>query len=285
MDPLDFLDTSEKTPETTPVTETVPVATDTTPEGGSALTEETPKVVETAPKVEETPAPVVTASTPATTDTPVVEENKEPKYVPLKTFLDKVEEAAALKAQLKEKEKTPEPVDGVDEFGMSVPDPVKNPKEYADYAEVRLSMNLMNERMNNSERFARQAHGNEVMDKVKTWALDQMSKDQAFGERVVGDPDPYEAAKKAYDEHMELEDYRTWVRNGRKPEEAPGVKPAPVVSEPIKPVVVVQQAPTKQQPAVEKIPDTIVDEVSHGGPQKVPVGPGQSFDSVFGSGD
>lgn len=265
-DVLDFLDDSGSTTTVVDAPATVAPVEDTSLSSTTVTTEDPTPKVEPVPEVPPV-APVVSA--------PVSEAPKEePKTVPLATFLDVLKENKDLKKG-KEAPAAPEP-----EF--VVPDPVKQPAEYAAYQETMFQFNLMNERMNNSEKFARKEHGNELIDKVRDYATTRMDTDPQFANLVTTSADPYEEAVKAYREAEELKEYRTWVANGKKPLEQPGTPPVAQPTPQSQPAPVLVAPVAKPQPVVEPLPGSIVDQPSSGGITAVPTGPGTAFDDTFG---
>lgn len=268
-DKLNFLgETAEDNPGRVPTTENTPAAKTAEEIAAEAAAAETAKA-EVTEKTEEKP---VAGSEATVTD-------KDGKTVPLATFLGIIDENKDLKKQLKEGKKPAE--EDVPQF--EVPDPVKNPREYAAYQDVMLRFNTMNERMNVSERFAVKEHGKELIDKVREWALARMDLDEAFGNKVVNDADPYSVALEAYKEHIQLEEYKAWVAGGRKPEDAPGTKKVIEQPTPKKletPIVVKPAAGGTLKPA-EKAPLSIADASSAGGTLAIPIGAGQAFDGMF----
>lgn len=266
-DKLNFLgETAEDNPERTPGGEQ-PAKT---AEELAAETEAAEAAkVEVPEKVEEKPA----GSEEVVTD-------KDGKTVPLATFLDVLHENKDLKKLVKGAKETPSTEDAPQ---FEVPDPVKNPREYAAYQDTMSRLNILNERMNVSERFARKEHGSELIDKVRDWALERMDKDEAFGNKVVNDADPYSVAVAAYNEHIELEPFRAWVAGGKKPEDAPWAKQAdrkPALKKLETPIVVKAAAGGTPKPA-EKVPTSIVDQPSGGGAGVIPAGDGVAFGSLF----
>lgn len=264
-DTLSFLDDDREALETAPDPKPVeaPVA------------EAAPVVapVEVAPVVEAPPVVVPEPKAPVAN----VDADKEPKTVPLATFLNILDENRDLKKTQKPAKPTPK----AEEVQFEIPDPVKNPREHSAYLETMFKFNQMNDRMNLSELMARKEHGDEIVDKVRDWAVTRMDVDAGFADRVTNHVDPYSVALKAYNEDKELQEYRAWVAGGKKPEDAPGVvkQPAPELKQlpgsiPKVPVPV-------PQPVVEA-PSSIADEPSSGkGVHHVPSGPGQAFDSIF----
>lgn len=265
-DNLAFLDTDrdaveiapDPKPVEAPVVDAAPVAA---PVDGAPVVEGP-----VAPVNGEVKAPVVTAK----------EDEKESKTVPLATFLDILNENKQLKKG------APKTVEPVEEVQFEIPDPVKNPREYAAYQETMFKFNQMNDRMNLSELMARKEHGDEIVDKVREWAVTKMDADESFANLVTNNVDPYSIALKAFKEDQELQEYRAWVAGGKKPEAAPGVvkQPAPELKQLPGSV---QKPAVVPQPVVEAAPSSIADDPSSGkGVHHVPSGPGQAFDSIFG---
>lgn len=252
---------------------------------GTATVVTTPaKVEEPAPKVE-IPAPAkvetpVVAAAPVKVETPTPDADGDKKTVPLRTFLDMVDENKDLKNQLKGGAKTPE-----EEIGFEVPDPDKNPKEYRAYQETMTAMNLLNMKMDNSERFARLQYKDtpDLVNKARDWALERMKTDDTFGDKIYGHSDPYAEAIRLYNEDVELQDYRAWKADkGKNPNPPLTDGKTPVVETPVKTEVVVRAAAATPQPVKEEIPGSIADETSAGkGHATLPTGPGRAFDTLF----
>jgi hypothetical protein len=81
-------------------------------------------------------------------------------------------------------------------------DPKEDPEGFAEDVFGNVQMNLVNQTINMSERFARKEHGDELIDKVRDWALAGFDNDPAFAQRVLTDPDPYGVAITEYNRHV-----------------------------------------------------------------------------------
>lgn len=79
-----------------------------------------------------------------------------------------------------------------------LPDPKEDPEGYAAALMGTVQLNVVNQTLNFSERWARKEHGDEIIDKVRDWALKRFETDADFASRVLTDPDPYEVALKEF---------------------------------------------------------------------------------------
>lgn len=211
----------------------------------------------------------------------------EDKSVPLATFLDMRDKLKKAEGRVKELEPAAEEV--------VVPDPVKDPRGYADYQSSVAQVQILNERLNVSERFARKEHGAELIDKVKAWALEKFETDEDFTKRIMNDADPYEAGVKEYqreqllkelEDPAEIEAFRAWKASQQNGGQPPAPKPQPdkpqpaANAAPAKPAAPATQA--KKVPAV--VPKSINDAPGGGGGHVAQVqGDGVAFDSLFKS--
>lgn len=213
-------------------------------------------------------------------ETPVVEtlaENVEPKpgdqTVPLATFLDlRGKYREATKAKPAAEEETVE---------FTPPDPKTQPTEYAAFQTAVMELSLTNERMNNSEDFAREKHGDELVDKAKNWATARMDTDPSFAATITGDRNPYKKAIELYNDHVEYEAWKT-ERAAKKAGTHTPTPEAPVVE--TKPAAVAEVVPAKPQPVVKQTasPKSIADIAAAGSKAPIAVGEGQAFDGFFG---
>lgn len=237
------------------------------------VTEQVQEPVKVAEPVVETPTPEASAAgevvvPPEGEETPAAEDDT--KVVPLGTALGWRDRMVAAEKALKESKPAPEA-----EFVP--PDPAKQPVEFARYTQQVMELNLMNERMNVSERFARKEHGNDLVDKARTWSLSRFDADPQFANHIVNNADPYEASVEAYKEHLEFEAFKASKKGATVQEEAPvageGGERKIALATPVAKV---------PQPVVKKpAPRSIASEASAGGTHAIPVGEGQAFDSVF----
>lgn len=258
--------------------------------GADELIEGKPPGSETDPKVAAQPQPKVEEG-PKEEEEVVGEEggevegsketavvDKEPKTVPLSTFLHMVERAKTAEELNKTKGK-------FEEQEIQPPDPVKQPKEYAAFQSTMFQMNLLNERMNTSEEFARDKHGDELVDKARTYVLEKSEKDPDwFQKHIIGARNPYKAAIEIYNEHMEFQEFLASRKNrdgkkegdeGKDPAQSSKSEPAATARKPA-----AQQVEPKPAVVVRK-PRTIADAPSGDGAHAIPTGQGQAFDGFF----
>lgn len=254
----------------------VPSGQDTTTSGADTQTggEQTQAGESTVVAAEETLAGADTqlgeSTEPGAGEDSLPADDNTAKMVPLGTALNWRDRMVAAEKALKDKDK---PADNVE---FTPPDPVNNPREYATYNERVLELNIMNERMNTSERFARKEHGAELVDKAREWALARMDADPTFAKSVMENADPYDIAVAAYKEHVEFEAWKASKKVAPATLEVPAAK----VSEEVKPAVAMVAA-VKPKPDVKPAPRSIVNATSAGGNHTIPAGEGQAFDSVF----
>ncbi len=202
------------------------------------------------------------------------------KVVPLATFLDMRDENKALKEKLKAREPiAPE--------GFTPPDPATDPVGYIHYREGLTELNIVNERMNISEKFAVKEHGKDLVDKARDWALERFAADPGYENKILGLSDPYDAVISDYNNHMLLQEltpaevkrYREWKAAEALKQQPNGEGAAPAAEK----VIAKPAASAAQQPAAKPaVPKSIAGRpASGGGVQAIPVGAGQAFDSLF----
>lgn len=168
---------------------------------------------------------------------------------------------------------------------IQIPDPAVDLPGYLRVTQGINNMQLLNERMNNSERFARKEHGNEVVDKAMNWALERFKGNPAYEQQVMDAADPYDIVVKDFQgqsrvqetEGDEYKEFLAWkqAKAGGDQGGATGGGNTPTPSQPA-------AASAPAQPAVSAPPRSIASMASGGGsPREVPSGPGQAFDNVF----
>ncbi len=220
-----------------------------------------------APKTETVVAPVPEAPK---TETPPVEDKK---TVPLATFLDQRDELKKLKEE-NEKLKPP-----AEEFVM--PDREKDPEAYEAFRNEQFQQVVLNERLNNSEMFAIQQHGEETVNKVKAWALEKFKEDPNFYGKITGNRHPYGAAIEAYNRDQALKEvdspeYKAWKASKAGSTGTGGSTTVPPPATP--PGATAPKAATESK----SVPTTIADDPSaKGGKSNSPVGAGQAFSQTF----
>lgn len=182
------------------------------------------------------------------------------------------------------------------------PDPSTDPKGYREFMEARVQTTIINERMNNSERWAVKEHGKETVDKAFAWYAGQVKTNPNLGKHVTNHPDPYEETVRLYNadqranelkgvDTKELDNFRKWSKakkegklaeweaeqaaaaKGAKPEA--GAKPAKKANKPVREV--------EDEDDDETPPRSLASEqAARGGDAKeVSVGAGKAFNSLF----
>lgn len=205
-------------------------------------------------------------------------------YVPISALLDEREKRKEAEKKLETAPK---------QLPLQVEDePEPGTPEWVQWNAEQTHLTIVNERLNNSERFARKEHGAEKVDTVRAWTLARFETDPDFASRILADPDPYEAAIKEYDNAQRLEKFKdvkdpeyeeflAWkAQRSGSPAPAPNGGPASPQPSPAPQGAQPQPAAAAQQD--DAPPKSIIDGgVSAGGTHTVPAGPGQAFDSVF----
>lgn len=187
-----------------------------------------------------------------------------------------------------------------------IPDPKEDPVGYAQYHEKRTEILLLNERMNNSERWAVKEHGKETVDKAFAWWSEAIKTDPSLDAKVRGHVDPYEECVKLYKQNLrnsklkdvpdeEFDEFQSWkkarkegkladweaskkgkdTKSNPKPEAAPakGKKAAPAPAE----------EDSDEEIDDEMPPSSLANEQSARGKDsdKIGVGSGKAFDNLF----
>lgn len=189
-----------------------------------------------------------------------------------------------------------------------IPDPKEDPEGYAAYTEQRTQMLVLNERMNNSERWAIKEHGKETVDAAFAWWAEQSKTRPALAQHVRNNPDPYEecvrlykqeqrAAKLAEVDDSEIEELRAWKKaraegklaeweaaqakkNKGKKAATPETPPVKAGKKPAKPVVEDDDGDEEDD---ELPPRSLAsDQSARGKDGSEPgVGAGKAFDNLF----
>lgn len=135
------------------------------------------------------------------------------------------DELAALKTP-KQKQQEAEPA----------PDMFADPDGYNAYWEKRLSavqqsnqQQLLNERLNISERYAVKEHGQETVEAMKQWFAERVQRSPGFQTEVISQADPYEFAVQEYRKDQfvnsvdmtEFEQFQAWKAAQKEGEPAP----------------------------------------------------------------
>lgn len=220
---------------------------------------------------------------------------EEPKQVPLAALEDerrKRQDAERELETLRKPAAAPE-VDPLTSFIGTEPDPATDPAGFARHMAKVTQFNQLNMRLDFSEKFARNHHGDELVNEAFAWANKQGEDDPDFMAKLIWDADPYGKAVKEFQAVKEVESLRTLpdeVRNGLDDDElawlrehrakksgaAPAVNDPPVARTPTG-----QFKPAPRSPAPPK-PSLASDTAAlRGGNSAVPVGDGVAFDSMF----
>lgn len=177
------------------------------------------------PVVEATPVEAVAPEVPAAPVAPPVA-TIPPGFVP-------VQEVQRLRQRLREQELSAEPA--------TVPDVFNDPDAYTGYINQTIQQAVINTKLDLSETYNRDRHGNEAVDAARDWALERFRANPAFEIEVLQQRDPYgyvvdvfkrEAAMKALGsaDLTEIEQFRAWktAQPALPPQIAPAAMMAPV---------------------------------------------------------
>lgn len=277
-DPLEFLDTNSMSPEER-----------------QALSLATGAANPTLTPMEEAPAPLegIQGQTVAVEPVPEAPRTADEggnvsggvHSVPLATFLDMRDSNKKLKEQL-EAFQAAAPASQPIEF--NIPDPKEDPAGYSQATAAITHLQILSERMNFSEDFARLKYKDEdgLVDKAQAWAVTKFQADPGYEDRIMNQRDPYDQVIKDYKASLNLEVLETdeWTQfQAWKAAQAGGnvSTSAPVTTAPAAaaPAAAVPQSPARPLPS-----PSIADLSSAGGNlHSVAVGAGQAFDNVFPS--
>lgn len=150
-----------------------------------------------------------------------------------------------------------------------MPDPEYDPAAYQQAIASQLQFQVQQDRLNMSEDFARQKHGEPLVDEAKQWALDQIKTRPGFHQEVLTSRNPYEFVVQSFRKDQiaskitdpaQFDQFLAWQQAQA------AINPAPTAPS-LTPVVI----PPRSQ----------VNAPSAGGVTHVPQGPGQAFDALF----
>lgn len=271
--PLDFL-AGESPVEPTPVGETPTPAPDSAPavveavEGAAAPVEapEGPargpdgKFIAATETQSAAPAPIAPPATP------------EAGHVPIAAVLDERE-----KRQKAERENEDLRAQ------LSAQNPQAEQPQIDEEVQRQIYLNTLNTRLDISEDIAREKHGDELIDKVKTWAQEKMAQSPELTQAILSNRNPYQKAVQEYERDQlvstltpdVLAQFKEWqaAQANPKPPEVQTADPAPLAAPTAAPII---PAPPP--------PRSIAAAPSAGGTQHVPTGPGQGYDALFAKG-
>lgn len=130
--------------------------------------------------VAEAPAPEPEA--PEVTADPVPD-RPEPGYIPIAAMMDERDKRRALEKELEQfRSKQVE--------APAIPDPFDDPQGYAGYVQQQIDERTTAVTFQISERFAKQAHGEEAVQKAIEWGAEKAKADPSFAMGYMRDSDP-----------------------------------------------------------------------------------------------
>lgn len=127
-----------------------------------------------------------------------------------------------------------------------IPDAYEDPDGFAAYQEQRLAQTEWNLRAAISERFAKQQHGEEVVNEATDWGLERAKGDPGFAQKVMAHPDPVGFTLQEYQQSKTLE-----TLAGRPFEDAAkeyAISQGWIVSEPGAATAATTQKPSQPKP-------------------------------------
>ena len=186
-----------------------------------------------------------------------------------------------------------------------IPDPKEDLEGYTQYHEKRTQLLLLNERMNNSERWAVKEHGKETVDKAFAWWSEAIKSDPSLDAKVRGHADPYEECVKLYKQNLrtsklkdvpdeEFDEFQSWKKarkegkladweaskKGKDAKSNPKSEAAPTKGKKAAPAPVEED---DEETDDEMPPSSLASEQSARGKDsdKIGVGNGKAFDNLF----
>lgn len=237
----------------------------------SASADDLPRAADPAPAPEPVaaePAPAAEPLPDAVPADPVVEVKPEPVMVPLAALhetRDKVKDLEARLAALAPKAPAPE-----------IPDPNLDPDAHTAYRLAETNAAIANTRLDMSEAFAREKHGEELVDAARDWALTRFQQSPAFHQEVLNQKNPWGYAVQQFQRQSavdklgdtsEIDAFLAWkAAQGQGstipvPAAAADLQPAPAI-------------PTRSLASAPS---------AGGGIDAGPTGPGVAYANLFGS--
>lgn len=212
MDEDDFLAAVEADNTNTPVEEAEPV-TPVEPAAEPVAAEPTPEPEPANPLV-----------------APVVDLKPEPGFVPITSMLDEREKRQKLEAelaQLRASQQQPEP--------QQIPDVFEDPEGFANYQRQAAQQATLNAKLDISEEMARDKYGDEIVDKARDWALQQIHTRPGFYQELIQQRNPYRHAVEQYNREQiasqvspsEFTEFQAWKAAQAQLQSAPAAVPAP----------------------------------------------------------
>jgi hypothetical protein len=143
-------------------------------------------------QVQASPEPIAepVIETPSLASTP--EPRPESGHIPISALLDEREKRKALEARIAqyEQDRAAQPA--------AAPDPSRDPHGYQQHLMQQVQQTVLDTRLNMSETSSRRHYGDSLTDQAKDWALAKFGTNPAFQNEVLGSPDPYDYAIKAF---------------------------------------------------------------------------------------
>lgn len=248
-----------------------------------AAPEPAPAAPEPAPAPVTEPAPAAPISTASAPAQPVV---TAPPTTPAAITLKEVDDRIRLK-QLEDENKA---LRDQAQPEFEIPDPKTDPEGYQEYTRQLSEIRIINERLNMSEVFARDKHGDKRIDEVQNWFIERAKADPPLFQRIMQSRNPYGEAIKEYDKEQLLQSlsdpaeraaYDEWKKQRAAVPPAPGGSPP--VQQPTQPAAAAKPAAAQPQPPAAPLPTSIASMpgAGNGGNIAIPVGNGAAFDSIF----
>lgn len=205
--------------------------------------------------------------------------------VPLTALLNEREKRQRLEGELATLRTTQETQEADGALTFDFPDPNRDPAGYARAQAGFQNLQLLNERMNFSERFARMKHTDDVVQAAHDWAITRFKADPSYEERIMHEADPYEAIVKDHKvqtrgEEVKDDDWTAFQAWKAQQAAEAGQGDGSQIAQ--QPAAQAQAGAAPQQQARRMPAASIADMPGAGGsPHAVPVGAGQAFDNVF----
>lgn len=221
------------------------------------VVEQVEEVAPAAPEPEPQPSPL---------EPPVlnVETPKEPIMVPLAALQEVRDELKTVKSDFASyrEQQVPQPAT------VEVPDRYEDPEGYDQHQQFQSQQRVLNVKLDLSEEMMREKHGDELVDKAKSWALEQFRSKPGFQQEVLSQRNPYGYVVQHYQRDQiagsvtqdDFAQFQAWKAAQANPQPAPAVQPAQ----------------TQELP-----PPSLVSAPSAGGVQHTAQGPGVAYDGLF----
>jgi len=111
-------------------------------------------------------------------------EKPEPGFIPIAALMDERDKRRSLEERIRQFESQQQPVQ------PEMPDPYDSPAEFAAAQQALVDQRITQVRFEMSDRFAKQAHGEEKVSQAVEWARAKAEADPVFAAGYMRDPDP-----------------------------------------------------------------------------------------------